>query len=239
MFKDPIDISEYDSAYDPDIEDQFEYLNYAGPNWISADRIKFKAISNVYTNVAEYSLLDFGCGEGRFLRSISNLHPNAFGFEVSKPITNPDVKIINDQAELLEYIRHKKIIVTLFEVIEHIDDLGLLQLIWQNAKECIFWGTTGDHGSFLAKLGGQKWPYLMPQHCTIYTKATFRHLGNRLGSAQVTTYRGYGFGPELIQKSAIINELPVGHYKTVKSLWKWRTNITSSITFNLKKTLVA
>lgn len=231
----PINEEEYDTAYDADIDDQFEYLKYKGEQWISSDRLKYKAIENLHGNLSEYLLLDFGCGEGRFLRSIKTIHEHCVGYEVSGSAIKNQVEIIADQNLLISAIRGRKLIITLFEVIEHIENLEFLEKLWHNASECILWGTTGNHASLLARLRGKRWPYLMPQHCTIYSNQTFYFLADRLGGADTHLFNGFGIGREVVTFGQIAKSLPVANYRNSISLWKWFLNFSSSTTFSLKK----
>jgi len=93
--------------------------------------LKLKVNEKNYKNI-----LDFGCGEGRFLFELKKkkLDKKFFGFEISKSAKlffrafNPEIKLFDKTEDILKYKNYFDVI-TFSEVIEHIPD--------ENVKENI------------------------------------------------------------------------------------------------------
>lgn len=130
---------------------------------------------------AETRVLDIGCAGGAFLRAARDLGLSAVGVEPSKWLSeharskhNLDVRTgtLSDHSFSEEYFD----LITLWDVIEHLPDAGaeLRQIHHLIKSGGLLVVNYPDFGSFVAKILGKKWPFLLSVHLVYYTPQTIR-----------------------------------------------------------------
>jgi SAM-dependent methyltransferase len=94
-------------------------------------------LNKVKDNTTPYSILDIGCGDGRFLELCKNKGINVFGIELNKTAVDICRKkgLDNIHVKDIEDIEDSFDIITLFDVAEHLDDLkGFFKKIHNRLK---------------------------------------------------------------------------------------------------------
>lgn len=98
-------------------------------------------------------LLDFGCGDGRFVNDIKKTKKNIYGYEISEQASlffkafNPEIKLIQNLKELSNYKGFFDII-NFSEVIEHIPDEQIkenIDVIYESLNDNGFLIVTAPH----------------------------------------------------------------------------------------------
>lgn len=129
----------------------------------------------------ETRVLDIGCAGGAFLRAARNLGLSAVGVEPSKWLSEHarsqhdlDVRTgtLSDHSFSEEYFD----LITLWDVIEHLPDAGaeLRQIHHLIKPDGLLVVNYPDFGSFVARILGKKWPFLLSVHLVYYTPQTIR-----------------------------------------------------------------
>lgn len=144
----------------------------------------------------EGALLDFGCGNGAFLRHAAAQSPGRayFGFEIAE---RPEVEVLDGGAvtivrgdfdELLERIPLCRI-VTMNHVIEHLPDpLAVLRALASKlAAGGLVEGQTPAAGSLEHRVFGTRWSgYHAPRHTVVFSAAGLATVLGRAGLSAVT-----------------------------------------------------
>ena len=163
------------------------YSDYAAEE--AALRITFRKRARRLRLPAQGQVLDLGCAYGFFLME---LPPSwrKFGLEVSRYAAklaqknNPDATIKNGTLKLASFPNPKFDLVTLWDVIEHLDQpKKTLELVYRllkpGGKIAL---TTGDVDSVFAKLQGSHWHlYNPPQHLSFFSGRTLSGLLETIG----------------------------------------------------------
>ncbi len=132
-------------------------------------------------------ILDIGCGPGFFLKVAKDNDWNEYGVELSKWACdygkNIGVNIINKRLEKAKFNDNLFDVITLWDVIEHVENpSGLLLEIKRILKND---GTialnTPNIGSIFAKIMGKKWWNLMGMHIYYFDKKTIRKILEKNG----------------------------------------------------------
>lgn len=133
-------------------------------------------------------VLDVGCASGLFLKAMANVGWNVYGvepsslqFERARKLLGPDAQIC--QCTLQEVQMPKMDVVTLWDVLEHVEDpLGFMQLCASHL----------DRGGLLvlnvpridsptARILGGRWPLLLAEHLNYFTKESLAKCGEQSG----------------------------------------------------------
>jgi 2-polyprenyl-3-methyl-5-hydroxy-6-metoxy-1,4-benzoquinol methylase len=136
--------------------------------------LKFKKKSDCLT------LLDVGAGTGLLLKEAKSLNIEAIGLEPSKWAcemgTKKGLKLINGVLPNIELKNKTFDIITLVDVIEHVENpVGLLQLCNQQLKaNGILLVNTPDSKSFFALIFGYKWWHYRIAHIGYFSKKTLK-----------------------------------------------------------------
>lgn len=130
-------------------------------------------------------LLDVGCATGTFLEAASQ-YWQAEGVEISfyasKIAQNKNLKVYHGELWSSPYVKNQYQVVTLWDTLEHLaDPQETIKLL---SKMLVPGGiialTTGDVGSWLAKISGRYWHlYNIPQHLSFFDQKTINRLLER------------------------------------------------------------
>ncbi|EKD96516.1 MAG: methyltransferase type 11 [uncultured bacterium] len=128
------------------------------------------------------TLLDVGCATGAFMEVASSKW-DVYGVDVSEyAVEQAKKKNLKAFAGVIKdspYINQKFDVVTLWDTIEHVSDpLETIQQLSEMTKPgSIVALTTGDVGSFMARLSGKFWHlYNIPQHLSYFNKNTITRM---------------------------------------------------------------
>jgi 2-polyprenyl-3-methyl-5-hydroxy-6-metoxy-1,4-benzoquinol methylase len=129
-------------------------------------------------------ILDIGCSFGFFLDAARRRGWDACGLEISNfaahyARTHFGLTVVNKPLEDAEFESESFDVVTLWNVIEHLDDpAGAVRHIYRILKPGgLVVLTTGDIESPLAKLQGRHWRMFMPPiHLSHFSSSTIRYL---------------------------------------------------------------
>lgn len=129
------------------------------------------------------SLLDVGCGDGRFVRYYANRGWDAVGFDFSPSAqamahqTNPNVRILGGHLHDHHLPAASFDVITLWQVLEHIrDPVSLLRSLRQLLKPGgLLVAAVPNIESFQSRLAGSRWFGLdVPRHLTHFSPRTLR-----------------------------------------------------------------
>lgn len=137
---------------------------------------------NHYTDFISPSLLDIGCGSGKFVNFLNKNGISASGIEPSKSIysrylsknANFDCSQVN---EYLIYNPTKNFdIITVIDVLEHIEEplLFLNSIANLMHKDSVLFISTPDVNSLHQKLTGKYWHYFNSYHFSLFSEKTLR-----------------------------------------------------------------
>jgi len=195
------DIKNYEGAYINYLDvNKFDNRNYQLLfNWIS------KRADN-----SELELLDIGCGSGKFVNYLREKQINATGIEPSSILFD---KYLKERAcfynsSLEDYCNTSKRydIVTLVDVLEHVEHLGsfianIAKIQPVNGYMIIELPLIDN---LFATLLGKKWPHYNKYHYSYFTKTTLNKLLNEKGyELELCKYRGKYFQISYIWKYAL------------------------------------
>jgi hypothetical protein len=132
--------------------------------------------------------LDFGCGDGDFLRDAGSAA--GLGFEVGAPAQRPGpagTTIIsgswNSVAGSARVPFGSQRFVTAFDVFEHLacleDDISLIRRVLQSRGHLFV--TVPDIGSLMARAAGARWNLILLEHLWYFNARTLDRLLVRLG----------------------------------------------------------
>lgn len=133
-------------------------------------------------------ILDMGCYAGIFIKEAQNkayqicgIEPSTWAVDYAQKKTGAE--IINGSCEVRFFENNIFDIVTLWDVIEHLEDPSLaLSLVYDYLKtDGIIAITTHDIGSLLPRLLGKKYPWLMRFHLYHFTHKTLKLLLKKNG----------------------------------------------------------
>jgi len=231
LYKDPIHISDYNSAYSSN--KLFDYISYDRGQWQIWNSIKANICLDIVDKFNLSSIFDFGCGTGSFLSAcrlistcqLSGLEVSSSALKIAQEQID-SCKIYNSFSEASLHIPRNSL-ATFFEVIEHLDDFSPLEELL--SKGCHVYGTTGNHHSWVAKIKAEKWDYLMPQHCSIFSLKSFVYLSEKYNCHLHIRRRNILPRRDIFPLSA---RLPVGPFNNYVDLAKYFLP-SSTITFHI------
>jgi len=126
------------------------------------------------------SILDVGCGSGIFLTKINSDVRQSKGIDISeKAVKQAKRKGLNVELKSVFEEYDKYDVITLIEVVEHLQDLNALfdKLYNLLNKDGIIYFQTGNTSSFQFFLKRKKWHYFdPPAHCSYLGKKNIRTL---------------------------------------------------------------
>lgn len=178
----------YDEKFFTGSEERAGYVDYEGDAWPEKQNMR-RYLKRILKHKTEGVLLDAGCATGLFLLEAQAAGFEVYGFDVSDYAIDIAKERFGDrvtQATLqsAKYDPKSFDVVTLFDVIEHLDDprkalRRLRRMLKDNGLLMI---NTGDVGSILAQLEGKRWHFFVPpQHFFFFSRRTISMLLDQAG----------------------------------------------------------
>ena len=178
----------------PSIEELSTFYQSDYQNYVSTNISFLKFIAKIYNRLTALHftstyktsayILDFGCGQGEFLRCLhSSGYSNIYGFDfdIYNEAKTDGIKFIWDFEQLCS-LGVKFDVIRLNHVIEHIPNLDLIipQLLsLLNENGCII-GQTPNSKHYTSKIWGRFWGnYHYPYHLTIFSVVGLKIACNR------------------------------------------------------------
>ena len=170
------------------------------------------------------SVMDVGCAYGFFLSEMPDSW-NKFGIEISEfaariaKKNNPSANIKNSDMAINNFFGHKFDLVTLWDVIEHLDNpkkavSEVYKVLSKRGKIAL---TTGDVDSMIAKTQGLGWHlYNPPQHLSYFSGTTIKKLLTFVGFKNVTISHQAAYYPVsyILHKISNLYGINMPNYKT-------------------------
>ena len=157
-------------------------------------RLKYK-VKLIEEASSGHRVLDIGCFRGDFLQCFGSKFEK-FGIEPSdaclKACARAGIKIIGKSIEDLQSIDLSFDVVTMIDVIEHLDDPVnlLIPLVERLEVGGLLVIETGDMDSLLARVMGIDWHYYSAlEHISFYCEKSLRILFQHLGLINLSLYR--------------------------------------------------
>ncbi|WGD55349.1 class I SAM-dependent methyltransferase [Bradyrhizobium sp. CB1650] len=162
--------AELEALYGTDYFHGQEYLDYAAE--AESLRVNFRrrisTLNQLRPNLIEAELFEIGCAYGYFLQEVAPSVRRAFGIDISADAVERAIKDQNVAAEHADYLSYdlgrKVDVITMWDTIEH---LKRPDLFVEKAADDLKTGgllaiTTGDIGSYVARLRGKHWRMIHP-----------------------------------------------------------------------------
>ena len=137
--------------------------------------------------------LDFGCGDGAFLRQFDS--PTGRGFEIGaegRRRAGPCEVVIGDWAKIAGspiFPPAAFDFVVAFDVLEHLprieEDVALIRTVLKSRG--LFFASVPNIGSFVAKAMGKRWNMLLLEHLWYFSPKTLERMMARYGFELLTT----------------------------------------------------
>jgi len=152
-------------------------------------RLRLKILEKFLHHERHERLLEVGCAYGFFLDIIRDRFKKVFGIDITDDGINyakTQLKLDVAKDDFLNYdFRHEKFdVVCMWDTIEHLQNP---HLYLEKASQCMEKGslitiTTGDIGSFNARMKKDKWRLIhLPTHIHYFTKKTLSQILNNYG----------------------------------------------------------
>ncbi|MGC8963822.1 MAG: class I SAM-dependent methyltransferase [Brevinematia bacterium] len=199
--------------------------NMKGSQVVWEERVK-KLIS-IYSSENRFNprnILDVGCSFGGFLETAKRFGLEPYGVEISEYSANyalsRGLKIYRGHIDEVELPRDHFDIITLVEVIEHLDDplKTLKKLFYSNSKGGIILIQTANIEGGQSKFFGNKYHYYLPGHLHYFSNKTLRKLLLEVGYKKVLEFYPVEFGllPKVV-KVYLNNKGIVRYLKILKA----------------------
>lgn len=178
-------------------------------NYDAAKSARFRRLTGIVRRQLPVGspVLDFGCGDGAFLRELND--PAATGFEIGAPdrrAAGPSEIILGDWARTVGSAALPLAAfdaVTAFDVLEHLprieDDVALVRALLRPGG--LFFASVPNIASLVARAMGKRWNMILLEHLWYFSPATFD-----------TFLARFGFEPVAMQ--ALPFDAPVAHVVT-------------------------
>ena len=163
------------------------------------------------------SILDFGCGKGRFIKMCQNISKQSYALEVNDDYVNELKKELTIKKNLKDFNKTKFDIITIFHVLEHLPNQievikSLLQKLKKNGKLIIEVPSAHD---FLFKVKGLdsfKNFTMWSEHLILHTSESLKKFCENAGAKKIKIeyFQRYNFSNHY---GWIIDNLPGGHEK--------------------------
>ena len=135
---------------------------------------RLKLVKDRVGDVKGRTLLDFGCGDGAFLRATRSSGFESFGVERDPPAElREDLRVVSGLDELPSDARFD--CVTLWHVLEHLDDpIGVLNTMRSKLKpDGVIVAAVPNFASLQSRVTGSSWLHLdIPRHLNHFTRAS-------------------------------------------------------------------
>lgn len=161
----------------------------------AAKSARFRRLAGVVRKYMPHgsSFLDFGCGDGAFLREMND--PAGRGFEIGKPgrlRAGPSDIILGDWATTVgssDAPTHHFDFVTAFDVLEHLprieEDVALVRSLLKPGG--LFFASVPNVESRIARLLGKRWNMLLLEHLWYFGPSTLARFLAKHGFEQVAS----------------------------------------------------
>jgi SAM-dependent methyltransferase len=175
----------------------------------AAKAARFKRLARIVRGYASsgLSFVDFGCGDGAFLREMAD--PAGVGFEIGAPgvsAAGPSEIILGNWADAVGSTKLPRggfDFVVAFDVLEHLpridQDVALVRSLLKPGG--LFFATVPNVASRVARIMGKRWNMLLLEHLWYFSPETFRLFMTR-----------HGFEP--IEVRDVPFDAPIAHVAT-------------------------
>ncbi len=159
----------------------------------AAKRARFRRLARIVRNhiLPGSQLVDFGCGDGAFLRELND--PAAIGFEIGSPgrlQAGPSEIVLGNWASTVggaDLPAGQFAAVTAFDVLEHLprieEDVALIRSLLKPGG--LFFASVPDISSIVARAMGKRWNMILLEHLWYFSPSTFDTFLARFGFERV------------------------------------------------------
>lgn len=186
-----------------------EYINYIeDKKQIKKNSlIRLISIKKYLTNFAHKNIYEIGCAYGFFLDTVKKNFDKVSGIDVNQEAINYASKTLNLDVNCGNFLNVESNILEqynifcMFDVIEHLQEPNkfIKRINDYSQKDSLLIITTGDIGSFNAKINGKNWRLIHPpSHIHYFSKKTITKLLNNNGFEVLSInhcgyYRNFSF----------------------------------------------
>lgn len=175
---------------------------------LQAEEIRGARLFNIIRNKipANGAILDFGCGNGGFLKAVPNSFEK-YGYEVSKNHMHDTIDTNIHTGDLIKVAQGDEIfdgkkfdLITLFDVLEHLPNPNSYIKILRSLlkPEGLIFITVPNCNSFTAKFFREYWPMYLLEHLWFFSPLTLKSWGKTEGLS-------------VIKCGSIKYDLPISH----------------------------
>jgi len=167
-----------------------EYRNYVDDRLVIEKhfRARIKRLLEFVPNPGSKNLFEIGSAYGFFLSVARNYFANVEGVDISADATayaQQELRLPVAEADFLDYVpRHRIDVACLWDTVEHLESplLYIERLAGMMSSGGTIAITTGDIGSFVARLRAHRWRQIHPPtHLHYFSKRTLAKLLERHG----------------------------------------------------------
>lgn len=163
------------------------------------------------------SILDFGCGKGRFIKMCKKISKKSYALEVNKDYIKELKKILTTKKDLKNFNKTKFDIITMFHVLEHLPNQievikSLLQKLKKNGKLIIEVPSAHDFLFKVKGLNSFKNFTMWSEHLILHTSESLKKFSLYAGAKKIKIkyLQRYNFSNHY---GWIVDNLPGGHEK--------------------------
>jgi 2-polyprenyl-3-methyl-5-hydroxy-6-metoxy-1,4-benzoquinol methylase len=163
------------------------------------------------------SILDFGCGKGRFIKMCQKISKKVYALEVNKSYIKELKKILTIKKDLKNFNKTKFDIITMFHVLEHLPNQievikSLLQKLKKNGKLIIEVPSAHDPLFKVKGLVSFKNFTMWSEHLILHTSESLKKFCLNAGAKKIKIkyFQRYNFSNHY---GWIVDNLPGGHEK--------------------------
>jgi len=185
----------YREYFEDKIADQKHATNML--SWIST-----------HASIRDKRVLDVGCGSGKFVNFLRGHSIEAEGLEASAPLFQEYLANVSwfTHSSVEDYARlnHRYSVITLFDVLEHVDSpRKFLRSIWELLeKNGWLFISTPNLSSLAARLTGRHWHFVNKYHLSLFSQKAVQTLLDPLFEIKQTTTFGKNYPVSYLMRYA-------------------------------------